>query len=302
MLWGSLYAQSNENDLRNHVRKLSNISPSRSYNHLASLNQAADYIYNYFKKNTQDVFRQKFIVDDRMYQNIICSFGKKDAPRIILGAHYDAVTATPGADDNASGVASLLELSKLLSKISRQLDYRIDLVAYSLEEPPFFDSEKMGSYFHAKSLKENNIQVLGMISLECLGYFSEEKHSQGAPYFGHKLRFGSRGNFIAAVRKRNNGRFPRTLTYLLNLYKGPLRFEKIKPMVPIKAIELSDHKNYWHFGYSALMLTNTAFYRNKNYHKKTDTWETLNYKKLTEVTNMIYKSLVYYKIHKAYEY
>jgi Zn-dependent M28 family amino/carboxypeptidase len=302
LLCSSLSGQSNERELRKHVRALSTITPTRSYNNTASLNQAADYIYTYFKQNTQDVFRQKFVVDGSIYQNVICSFGEKEAPRIIIGAHYDAVSQSPGADDNASGVASLLELSKLLSKISRQLNYRIDLVAYSLKEPPFFNSEKMGSYFHAKSLKENNINVLGMISLECLGYFSDKKNSQDAPYFGHKLRLGTRANFIASVRKRNNGRFPRTFNYLLNLYKGPLRLEKIKPIIPIESVNYSDHKNYWHFGYSAIMLTNTAFYRNENYHKSTDTWETLDYKKLTEVTNMLYKSLVYYKIHKSYEY
>lgn len=123
---------------------------------------------------SDSVSTQSYTANGLQYKNIICSFGTENARRIIAGAHYDVCGAQEGADDNASGIAGLLELARLLK--GQKLNYRIDLVAYSLEEPPYFRTQYMGSYIHAKSLADSKANVYGMISLEMIGYFKDEKN------------------------------------------------------------------------------------------------------------------------------
>ncbi|NTW32841.1 MAG: M28 family peptidase [Bacteroidetes bacterium] len=131
----------------------------------------------------------------------MCSFGTDNKKRIIIGAHDDVCDQQEGADDNASGVIGLLELSRLLK--GQKLNYRIDLVAYSLEEPPYFKTEYMGSYIHAKSLVESKADVYGMVSLEMIGYFKDEKKSQSYPIKPLSILYGNKGNFITLVKKNS---------------------------------------------------------------------------------------------------
>jgi hypothetical protein len=148
----------------------------RNYHHLDSLNKAADYIKAAFQAISSRVEVQKYSFNNMEFKNIICSFGPDNGERIIIGAHYDVCNDQEGADDNASGIAGLLELARLLK--NAPLKYRVDFVAFSLEEPPFFKSQYMGSYVHAKSLFDNKVAVKGMICLEMLGYYSEMKHTK----------------------------------------------------------------------------------------------------------------------------
>ena len=180
---------------------------------------------------------------------------------MVVGAHYDVCGNQPGADDNASGVAGLLELARMLSDC--QLKYRIDLVAFALEEPPYFRSPSMGSYIHAKSLADNQIRVKGMISLEMIGYFTEKKRTQEYPVGILKLFYGNRGNYITVVRKFSDGKFSRRFTRSFRDAKLPVKSFQGPRFLP--GIDYSDHLNYWNHGFSAVMITDTSFYRNKNY-------------------------------------
>jgi Zn-dependent M28 family amino/carboxypeptidase len=231
---------------------------------------------------------QEFRVNGRTYKNVVASFGIQFNQRIVVGAHYDVCGAQPGADDNASGVAGLLELARMLSYT--QTKYRIDLVAFALEEPPYFRSPAMGSYIHAKSLADNHIHVKGMISLEMIGYFTEKKRTQEYPVGVLKLFYGSRGNYITVVRKFNGGKFSRRFTRSFKNARLPVKSFKGPRFLP--GIDFSDHLNYWNQGFSAVMVTDTSFYRNKNYHTSGDTIDTLNFTSMAKVVNGVYHSLL----------
>lgn len=224
-----------------------------------------------------------------IYKNVIASFGTGNTKRIIIGAHYDVCENQEGADDNASGVVGFLELARLLK--GQKLNYRVDLVAYSLEEPPFFRTENMGSYIHAKSLVDNNIDVFGMMSLEMIGYFKDEKKSQSYPVGLLSLFYGNRGNYIAFIKKFGSGKFYRKF---YKKYKATKTIKTKKLTAPafVTGIDYSDHLNYWKFGFSAFMITDTSFFRNPNYHEKTDTMETLNIPKMAKVIDGVFGSLM----------
>jgi hypothetical protein len=275
--------------LRNHVAWLTSTSSPRLFSNIPVLDSVAQRIYDHFRVYTDSVRMQEFKVNGKTYRNVIASFGTQFRERVVVGAHYDVCGSQPGADDNASGVSGLLELSRMLAE--SPLKYRIDLVAFSLEEPPYFRSPAMGSYIHAKSLVDSKAVVRGMISLEMIGFFSEKKQSQDYPVGILKLFYGGRGNYITVVRKFGSGKFSRMMmrsfrreaSIPVKSFKGP-RF--------LPGIDFSDHLNYWKYGYSAMMITDTSFYRNKNYHTIYDTIDTLDFQKMAKVIDGLYRALL----------
>lgn len=267
-------------------------SPVARYNeHVERLNECAKYIFDEFKKLTDDVEEQKYLVGEKEYKNIICSFGPKEAERIIVGAHYDVCENQPGADDNASGVAGILELARMLKLQSSSLKYRVDFVAYTLEEPPNFRTANMGSAVHAKMLFDNHIKVKRMICLEMIGYYSVKCKSQEYPIGLMKLFYPTRANYIAVVGKFGQGKSVRKTKKAMK-NNSEIKVCSINAPAAIPGIDFSDHLNYWKYGYSAVMITDTSFYRNANYHEKTDTLDTLNIDKMAEVVKGVFASIV----------
>jgi len=291
--YGSTYAQSDTILIKDYLKTLTKTPEFRNHNNIDQLNLTADYIKTVFKKSSDSVAIQEYMVDQKSYQNIICSFGTENKKRIVIGAHYDVCGDQEGADDNASGVVGLLELSRLLN--GKKLAYRIDLVAYTLEEPPYFRTEFMGSYIHAKSLNEAKADIYGMISLEMIGYFKDEEKSQNYPLGILAAKYGNKGNYITIVKKFGSGpfvhkfskSFKATKSILTKTFSGP-------PALP--GIDFSDHLNYWKFGYDAMMITDTSFYRNKNYHQKTDTMDTLDISRMSKVIDGVYNGLISMKL------
>jgi hypothetical protein len=271
------------------LRAITGHTQMRNYLHPEVLDSVADYIHKTFQQQTVDVYDQPFTVEGRQYRNVIASFGPADAPRIIIGAHYDVAGRQEGADDNASGVAGILALGRLLK--GKTLTHRIDLVAYSLEEPPFFGTEKMGSYIHARSLKDQKIHVKGMISVEMIGYFSDSVGSQDYPVGLLSALYGDKGDYITVVKKPGGGDFA-------NQFKEAYFNNNSLPAKAFAApsffggIDLSDHRNYWRFGYDAVMLTNTAFYRNHQYHLAGDTVDRLDIRRMGLVVDGLYRAIV----------
>ncbi|WP_293444707.1 M28 family peptidase [Persephonella sp.] len=262
------------------IEFLTSIRPYRNYLNVGSLNKAADYIYQTFKEFSEGAYFQEFSIGGNRYKNVICSVNTHLEERIIIGAHYDVAGDTPGADDNASGVAGLLELLRLLH--NKKTNYRIDFAAYTLEEPPFFGTKKMGSFIHAQSLYKEKAKIKVMISLEMIGYFSDEEGSQQFPLPFMKLLYPETGNFIGVI----GNLFQRGITKKIRdlMRKGSdIPVYSINAPTIIPGVDFSDHRNFWYFGYNAVMITDTAFYRNPNYHRKTDNIGTLDLKKMHSV-------------------
>ncbi|BDU73574.1 hypothetical protein METEAL_27480 [Mesoterricola silvestris] len=252
----------------------------RDSGHPENLDRVAAYVEARFRETGAKVTTQPYTVEGRIYRNVIAHFGPEEGPLIVVGAHYDTYGATPGADDNGSGVAGLLELAGLLAMESQH--HPIDLVAYTLEEPPFFRTEHMGSAHHAKGLKDAGRRVKAMVALEMIGTFSDAPQSQGYPIGLLKLFYPSQGNFIAVVG--NLGGFG-----LTRLVKGAMRSATPLPVRSMNApktlpgIDFSDHRNYWKEGFPAVMVTDTAFNRNHAYHEAGDTPGRLDYRRMALV-------------------
>ncbi|MDD2907345.1 MAG: M28 family peptidase [Candidatus Gracilibacteria bacterium] len=268
----------------------------RTYYATDVLNEVADYIYKNFKDNGCDeVEFQKYIVKEKEYKNVICRY-KGEGDKIVVGAHYDVYGeyvqtvsgkmlfgVYKGADDNASGVAGLLELSRLVG--IGKLNKNIEFVAYTLEEPPFFDSEEMGSYIHAKSLFDKNEKINFMMSLEMIGLFGDNLEQSYQMKFQNRF-YPKNGTFIALVGTLFDFNI-RELKKNMVSYSS-IDIESMSAPRFIKGIDYSDHKNYWDFGYNAYLVTDTGFLRNKNYHNENDTIEKLNFEKMAEVVKGLY--------------
>ncbi|MEI6089750.1 MAG: M28 family peptidase [bacterium] len=261
---------------------------SRNYHNLIALNTTAEYIKSELSKSCDSVYFQTYFVNKIEYKNVIAVKKSTNPKRIIIGAHYDVCDDQDGADDNASGVAGLLEVARLLSK--EKLNYTIEYVAYTLEEPPYFKSDKMGSYIHAKNLSDNEIDVKGMICLEMIGYFSDKPKSQTYPIGILSWFYGNKGNYIMVIRKWGAGDFAKSTTKLMKK-QNLIKTKSFSCTSKLPSLDFSDHLNYWKFGFDAILITNTAFYRNKNYHEETDKIKTLDLKKMSAVIDELYMTI-----------
>lgn len=275
--------------LETHVRMLSQTFVPRNEKHTENLDRAAAYIQQELSKAGGTVSEQPFDVNGNTYKNVIALFGPDTRERIVVGAHYDAAFEYPAADDNASGVAGLIELAYLLQNAT--LPMRVELVAYTLEEPPYFRSKQMGSHMHANTLKQQGAAIRLMISVEMIGYFSDAPNSQHLPTPLLSPFYPSQGNFIAIVGKLGQGEPTRKV-------KKAMRGASALPVYSINApsfipgIDFSDHLNYWNAGYDALMITDTSFYRNPNYHTPRDKPESLDYQKMAMTVQGIYAAVL----------
>jgi Zn-dependent M28 family amino/carboxypeptidase len=275
--------------LETHVRALAETFAPRDESHPQNLDRAAAYIRRELQEAGGRVEEQPFEVGGTTYRNVIARFGPETRERIVVGAHYDAAGPYPGADDNASGVAGLIELARLLKRNTPRT--QVELVAYTLEEPPHFASSTMGSAFHAAALKRQGIPLRAMIALEMIGYFTDAPDSQRFPLSGMKSLYPSRGNFITVAGKLGQGSLVRQVKKAMRS-ASPLGVEAISAPPSLPGVSLSDHRNYWEAGYPAVMITDTAFYRNDNYHTESDTPDTLDYKRMAMVVQGLHAAVM----------
>jgi hypothetical protein len=275
--------------LEAHVRTLSESFVPRDESHPENLDRCAAYIRREFESANARVSEQPFTVAGQTYRNVIAHFGPQTKEMVVVGAHYDTAGPLPGADDNASGVAGLLELARLLG--NGQLPIRVELVAYTLEEPPFFRSEQMGSAMHAKALRREGAAVRAMLSLEMIGYFSDDHDSQHFPSSVLSLFYPTKGNFISVVGKMGEGMLVRKIKKAMaGATSLPVYSINAPRLIP--GVDFSDHLSYWREGYPAVMITDTAFYRNANYHTMGDTAERLDYRRMGQVVEGMYAAVV----------
>jgi hypothetical protein len=274
--------------LRSHVTMLSETFHPRDWGHEVNLSNCAHYITAHFTNAGAVVRAQPVVAHGREYRNVIARFGVGLGSKLVVGAHYDACGETPGADDNASGVAALIELGYLLGRNPPSRE--IELVAYVLEEPPFFRTPLMGSAVHAASISTETDKIVGVIALEMVGYFSDERGSQSYPALLLKVIYPSRGNYIAVVGRWDQGKWVKRVKVGM---KGAtdLPVYSIRAPAVVPGIDFSDHLNYWPLGFNALMVTDTAFYRNKAYHEKDDTADRLDYERMSKVVIAVFEAL-----------
>ena len=281
--------------LYRHVDFLTSLAPARNYLNTETLEKVCRYLKEEFRRMGAQPEEQVWTAEGQPYKNIMASYNPDKSKRLVVGAHYDVCGDQPGADDNASAVAGLLETARLVFAQQPALDYRIDFVVYCLEEPPFFGTKNMGSYVHAKSLHEQHADVMGMICYEMIGYFSEEPRSQNFPSPELAERYPHTGNFIIVVGLETFQAFNEKFYSLMKkgaaldvqVISFPLGFGS-------EYAGLSDQRNYWAFGYPALMINDTSFLRNPHYHQVTDTIDTLNFDKMVEVVNGVTHAILHF--------
>lgn len=243
------------------------------------LELARDYIEAQFREMGYSPRRQEVPTDEGIAHNIeveVIGQGAK-SEIVVFGAHYDTEPGTPGADDNASGVAALLELARALRRVS--LSRTLRFVAFANEEPPYFQTERMGSVVYARRCQARGENIVAMLSLEMLGYFSEQPGSQKYPdLIG--WRFPDIGNFLAVVSDLGAVSFVRGVVGDLRSM-GSLPVEGVALPSSVPGVWWSDHYGFRQAGYDAAMVTDTALFRNPHYHEQSDTPSTLDYRRLT---------------------
>jgi Zn-dependent M28 family amino/carboxypeptidase len=264
---------------------------SRPHNidHYDELEKAARYIEGQLKTLGYQPVPQVYSVEGRQVRNIevVIEPGPSAANpgTIVLGAHYDSYEDAPGANDNGTGSAAILELARLLADLRNTSASRIRLVLFVNEEPPYFQTPDMGSYRYAKLLAERHEPVVGMISLETLGCFLEQPNSQHyPPPLG--LLYPSKGDFVAFVAMVGSRDFMRAL---IGSFRKHTKFPSIGGVAPrfVPGIDWSDHWSFEEFRYPAVMITDTAYFRYPHYHKPTDTPDKVDVDKLARITHGI---------------
>ncbi len=269
-------------NVKRHVEMLAQQIGERNVWHAEALVAASIYIRNTLEDLGYEVRAQSFKSGGLTVQNLEVELQGTTAPQeiIVLGAHYDSVFGTPGANDNASGVAALLEIARLLAGKSHARTLR--LVAFANEEPPFYLTGEMGSRVYAARSRQRGEQIKGMIALETIGYYTDQPRSQHYP-FPYGLFYPNTGNFLGFVGNLSSWRLVRQA---IAAFRESTAFPSEGVAAPgwVIGVGWSDHWSFWQEGYPAIMITDTAFFRYKHYHAETDTPEKIDYPSLARVT------------------
>lgn len=272
-----------------HIKSLA--SDARGRNHYLgnTLIPARTYITEQFQAAGYEVLFQEYSFANITYANIEVELLGNEHPDeiIVIGAHYDSVIHSPGANDNASGVAAVLEIARLLKR--QPLSRTVRLVAFVNEEPPFFQTEAMGSFVYAKRSAASKENIVAMFTLETIGYFSDEPGSQTYPplvsYF-----YPDSGNFIAFVSNLNSRQL---LQQSIRIFKEQATIPAESAALPavIPGVDWSDQWSFWQCGYPGIMITDTALYRYPYYHTPQDTPDKIDYENMTRVVIGVHKMI-----------
>jgi Zn-dependent M28 family amino/carboxypeptidase len=274
--------------LRGHVQCLAADIGERHVYRPQALAAAASYIEDAWREQGYAVSRLAYEVSGTLCANleVARNGGARAREILLLGAHYDSVIGSPGANDNASGVAALLEISRMFMAVEPAVTVRF--VAFVNEEPPFFMTGQQGSAIYADAARRGGDDIRLMASLETIGCYSDEPGSQAYPPL-FALFYPDRGNFIGMV---SDFRSRAALQRLARAFRAhcdfPLETAATFRFVP--GVAWSDHRSFWHQGYRALMITDTAFYRYRHYHAASDTPDKLAYSALARVTLGLFRA------------
>src|SRR5512132_3735457 len=277
-------------ELRANVQKLAGEIGERNMWHYAELNAAADFIEDSFSRAGMRTRQDSYEMRGQTCHNIEAEIagGQQGAavssppPIIIIGAHYDSVFGSPGANDNGTGMAATLALARRFA--SAKPKHTLRFVAFVNEEPPYFLSGEMGSLVYARRCKERGDKITAMISLETIGYFSDAPHSQTYPSPGLGLFYPKVGNFIGFVSNvESRALLRRVITLFRKHAKIPSEGASLPAFIP--GVSWSDQWSFWQYGYPAIMVTDTAPFRYPYYHSSNDTPDKLDYDRFALVVS-----------------
>lgn len=266
--------------LKSHIYKLSHEIGCRSMFEYKNMERTAEYITEQLTSFGYNVTFQEYVTSGKKAKNIIATKIGTQKPEeiVIVGAHYDTCF-NPGADDNASAVAGLLELARIMS--AETALRTIKFIAFVNEEPPFFKTENMGSRVYTRAVKKKAENIKAVLILEMIGYYSDKPFSQlYPPFFGPF--YPNKGNFVGIVGNFSSRWLIKKAASSFKR-QTPFPVESVTTFAFIPGVDFSDHWSFWKEGYPAIMITDTAFYRNPNYHSDTDTYEKLDYESMAEV-------------------
>ena len=269
-------------ELRANVQKLAGEIGERNMWHYAQLNAAADFIEDSFSRAGLNPRRDSYEMHGQPCQNIEVEIAGAQSDIILIGAHYDSVFGSPGANDNGSGVAATLALARRFA--SAKPKHTLRFVGFVNEEPPYFLSGEMGSLVYARRCKEHGDRISAMISLETIGYFSDAPNSQTYPSPGLGVFYPKVGNFIGFVSNvKSRALLRRVITLFRKHAKIPSEGASLPAFIP--GVSWSDQWSFWQYGYPAIMVTDTAPFRYPYYHSSNDTPDKLDYDRFTLVVS-----------------
>ena len=269
-------------ELRNDVQTLAGDIGERNMLHYAELNAAADFIEDSFLRAGLRPRRDSYELGGQDCHNVVVEIGGKRPEIILIGAHYDSVVDSPGANDNASGVAATLALARRFS--GKQPEHTLRFAAFVNEEPPYFISGEMGSLVYAKRCKGRGEKISAMISLETIGYFSDAANSQLYPSKVLGAFYPKVGNFIGFVSNLRSQPLLRRVIRLFRQHSGiPSEGAALPSFVP--GVSWSDQCSFWRNGYRGIMVTDTAPFRYPYYHSADDTPDKIDYDRFTLVVS-----------------
>ena len=267
--------------LKGHVVILADKIGERNVTYPGKLAASAEYVTKALKEMGYDVSTQEYVVGGATVKNIECAIIGKSYPSeiVIVGAHYDSVIGSPGANDNASGVAALIEIARYFKDKATLRTVRF--VFFVNEEPPYFHGELMGSRVYALRSRKNGENIVAMYALDTIGYYSDNPGSQKYP-FVFRLLYPTTGNFIGFIGNLSS----RTLLHhSLELFRENVKFPSEGVAAPgwVMGIDWSDHSSFWKEGYQAIMITDTAPFRYVHYHTSEDTFDKIDYDRMARV-------------------
>jgi len=287
--------------LKAHIRTLTVTIGERSVRFPENLTKTAGYIQSFYEGIGIAVHGEPYDYADYKVANVVAEItsGPQPSRRYLLGAHYDSVSGTVGADDNASAIAVQLETARCLKELLGQEnpDLAVTFVSFALEEPPVYGTRYMGSRVYAKKARKVQQKIDGMICLEMVGYACYEPRCQQYPFPLGFFGYPTEGNYIGIVGNFKSGGFTKAL---FKAFQNNPELPVIMIKIPfngriLPAVRLSDHTSFWDQGFKAVMITDTAFFRNPHYHRSSDTIEKLDYRFMAELVESL---LIFFKSHR----
>jgi hypothetical protein len=273
-------------ELRSDVQKLAGEIGERNMWHYPQLNAAADFIENSFLRAGLRPRRDTYEIRGQACHNIETEISGVSPEIILIGAHYDSVSGSPGANDNGSGVAAMLALARRFA--GKTGKHTLRFVAFVNEEPPYFLSDEMGSFIYAGRCKARGDKIPVMISLETIGYFSDAPNSQSYPSAGLGIFYPKVGNFIGFVGNvRSRSLLRRVIAAFRKYAKIPSEGAALPSFIP--GVSWSDQRSFWRHGYPGIMVTDTAPFRYPYYHSADDTPDKLDYDRFALVVSAMEK-------------